>query len=98
MLTKVNAIDQVSKRLHELSSIADPFVLIEVSTIERPFGWVFFYNSKNFLTTGIARYRLAGNGPVIFNKFSGAMEFHGSDKALDELITDYEKRLALDSL
>ncbi len=77
-----------------MSTSADPFVVVEKHTIEKPFGWVFFYNSRKFLDTGIAEYHLAGNGPVIVNKISGAVEFHGSDKLPEEHIKDYEKRLA----
>jgi hypothetical protein len=41
------------ERLEQMSrSSTIEFVLIESSTIERPFGWVFFYDSKKHRETG----------------------------------------------
>jgi hypothetical protein len=94
MLTKQEALEMVSKRLQQMSTSADPFVVVEKSTIEKPFGWVFFYNSKRFVETGESRYRLAGNGPVIVNKHNGSVEFFGSAKPLQEIVTEYEQKLA----
>jgi hypothetical protein len=94
MFTKAEALEAVSKKLEQMSTSSDPFVVVEKSTIERPFGWVFFYNSKKFLDTGISRYRLAGNGPVIVNKITRTVEFYGSNKPPEELIEDYETKLA----
>lgn len=94
MPTKIEALELVSLQLQHMSTDDDPFVLIEKSTIERPFGWVFFYNSEKFVNTGISEYRLAGNGPVIVNKDTGLVRFYGSGKPPEEIIKDYEKELA----
>lgn len=93
MLTKTEALKIVSKKLRQMSTSTDPFIVAEESTIEKPFGWVFFYNSKKFLDTRISQYRLAGNGPVIVNKTSGTVEFHESDKPPEDLINEYERKL-----
>jgi hypothetical protein len=93
VLTKTEALDIVSKELQKRSSSDDPFVVVEEDTIEMPFGWVFFYNSKAFLDTGVFSYRLAGNGPVILNKHDGTFKVCGTDKSVEELIEDYEKKL-----
>jgi Immunity protein 35 len=94
MLTKNEALEIVSKRLHHMSTSADPFIVIEKNTIEKPFGWVFFYNSKTFIETGESRYRLAGNGPVIVNKHNGSVEFFGASKPPLEFVAEYEQKLA----
>jgi Immunity protein 35 len=93
MLTKKEAVEIVLKKLEQMSSSADPFVVIEKSTLEKSFGWIFFYNSKKFVETGESRYRLAGNGPVIVNKQNGLVEFFGTSKRLQEIVEDYEQRL-----
>jgi hypothetical protein len=93
VLTKTEALNIVSKELQQTSPLDDPFVVVEEDTIERPFGWVFFYNSKRFLETGVFSYRLAGNGPVIISKHDGRVEFCGTAKSVSELIEDYEKKL-----
>lgn len=94
MLTKQEALEIVSKRLQQMSTFVDPFVVVEKSTIEKPFGWVFFYNSKRFVETGESRYRLAGNGPIIVNKHNGSVEFFGSAKPPQDIVMEYEQKLA----
>ncbi len=94
MLTKSEALEIVSKRLQQMSTSADPFVVVEKSTVEKPFGWVFFYNSKKFLETGEYRHRLAGNGPVIVNKHNGSVEFFGASRPPLEIVAEYEQKLA----
>ena len=68
--------------------------LVERSTVEKPFGWVFFYNSKKFLDTGEFRYRLAGNGPIVVNKHDGSVEFFGASRPPLEIVAEYEQKLA----
>ena len=91
MLTKTEALELVSEKLRHMGTPDNPLAVVEKSTIERPFGWVFFYNSKKYIETGVFRYRLAGNGPVIVNKSTQVVEFCGSNKPVQELIEDYEK-------
>lgn len=91
MITIDEALQLVSTKLQQMSP-SDPFVVIETSTIEKAFGWVFFYNSRKFVETGISRYRLFGNGPVIVNKATHVVEFFGSNKPVEQIIEEYERR------
>ena len=75
-----------------MSPPSDLFVVSEDSTIEKDFGWVFFYNSQKYRDTGILRYTLAGNGPVVFDRYTGAIEFFGTSEPVEKLIDDYERR------
>jgi len=92
VLTKAEALKLVSEKLKEISSFEDPFIVVDDDTIERSFGWVFFYNSKKYLETKVFRYRLAGNGPAIVNKYDGTVEFFGSAKDPAEYIEEYESK------
>ena len=94
MLSKTEAIELVSEKLRQMSAHSDPFVLVDEDTIERPFGWVFFYNSKKYRDTGEFKYRLAGNGPIILNKYDRTIHFCATYKAIEESIADYERGLA----
>ena len=69
------------------------WVIVDTATIEKPFGWVFFYNSERFLATGDVIYALAGNGPVFVNKHTESVDFFGSIPTLDVLLADYESKL-----
>jgi hypothetical protein len=94
MFTKNEALQVLSRSLQERNESGDPFVVVDENTIEASFGWVFFYNSKKFLGTGISRHRLAGNGPVLFNRGTGEIVFCGSGGGrVEEYIADYERKL-----
>lgn len=81
--------------------IKDPYataenqaVIIEDATIEKDYGWIFFYQSKRYLTTGEMRHRLAGNGPILIEKDTGAVRRFGSACAPEEYIEEYERERA----
>jgi hypothetical protein len=69
------------------------FVIVDEGTIEKPYGWVFFYNSRTYLETGDYSYQLAGNGPVIVNKVDGDVQFFGANEHPETLIERYEQNL-----
>lgn len=93
MLDRISAKERVSEKLREMSTAHDRWVVLDKHTIERPFGWIFFYNSERFAMTGNVIYRLAGNGPVFVNKATGSIEFFGSTPSLDVIISRYEREL-----
>ena len=67
ILSKSDALERVSRELQSMATPDEPFVVVDSHTIEKSYGWVFFYNSRKFVETGLLQYRLAGNGPVIVN-------------------------------
>jgi hypothetical protein len=93
MLEKSEAEELVSRRLEQMAPLGEQFVVVEEKTIERTFGWIFFYNSKTFLETGNPICRLAGNGPVFVNKMTGRIDFFGSIPSLDVILAGYERNL-----
>lgn len=44
------------------------FALIYDKTVEVNQGWVFFYNTREFIDTGNVTSRLAGNGPIFVSR------------------------------
>ena len=93
MLSKSEARAEVDKRLKQMAPPDDIFDIAESETIERPFGWVFFYNSKGYLETGDFFERLAGNGPVLVDKQNGSVHFCGTIKTPQEYIEEYERKV-----
>jgi CHASE2 domain-containing sensor protein len=65
--------------------------LQEALTIEKAFGWVFFYNSAKYLETGDDRYALIGNSPLIVDRRDGSLHVTGSAQPIDFYITEYER-------
>ena len=57
---------------------APELVLLHEETIERDFGWVFFYQSKRFLETGNISDILAGNPPLVVTKSDGRLHETGT--------------------
>ena len=44
----------------------DEFSIVDNKTIDE--GWLFFYNSKDFIETGNLSSSLAGNGPIFVDR------------------------------
>ena|ERR1700719_3367023 len=69
-----------------------PFSIRDEHTIEKEYGWVFFYSTQKYVETRDVRYALAGNGPVIVERADGAVHMFGSAKPPEEIIREYELR------
>ena len=67
--------------------------ILEEDTIEKSWGWVFFYQSKAFIKTGDFLELLAGNAPIIVNKNTGELVFTGTAHDIDYYIKEYEATL-----
>jgi hypothetical protein len=68
--------------------------IIEDETIEKPYGWIFFYQSKQYLDTRDIRHVLVGNGPILVIK-SGAVIHFPSAIPEDEAIRRFAAGLPL---
>ena len=76
----------------ELEDGGESLQLVEKETLEKPFGWVFFYNSKDYLETGEFKFRLAGNAPFIVDKNNGDVHVTGTAKPIEGYISDFERQ------
>jgi hypothetical protein len=64
MITKEDALRLASLRVESLGRISgDEFELLAEATVPVERGWVFFYNSADFVRTKDPAHALAGNGP-----------------------------------
>lgn len=64
-------------------------MLIEEHTMERAFGWVFFYDSKAHIETGDFRYAIAGNAPIVVTRSDGAIHETGTALALESYLEQF---------
>lgn len=69
----------------------DNLVLVDNATIEKPYGWIFFYTSKRWRETGDAAYVLSGNAPFLVEKQSGSVVIFPPAYPLEEAIRAYER-------
>ena len=99
MLTKRQALVLVTQKINE----PDPYwpdmpeiVVMEEHTIEKEWGWVFFYQSSDYLKTGELCDQLAGNAPYIVNKATGELVETGTTLPTEDYIREYEQQIEKD--
>ena len=93
-MTYDEARDLVHKKINE----PDPYwpdrpgiSILDDETIKKSWGWVFFYQSSEFLRTGVTSDALAGNAPYIVHKHSGELVETGTAYPIEYYIEQYEK-------
>ncbi len=67
----------------------DQLVVIDGFTMQKDYGWVFFYNSSRYLESNDESYLVAGNSPLIVEK-DGTMHWLGTAKPVEEYLAAFE--------
>ncbi len=85
----------VEAELERTKDTYDPIdcVVLEDETLEKEWGWVFFYQSKAYVDTGDFGDMLAGNAPIIVNCNTGELVHTGAAQELEQYIKEYESTL-----
>ena len=73
------------------------YAILLDETIEKEWGWVFFYQSKAFVESGDFSEMLSGNTPIIVNRHSGELFYTGSAFEIGHYIEEYEDTLFSDT-
>lgn len=69
-------------------------VIDDSKTIVKPYGWVFFYQSKKYLKTEVFGEMLLGNAPILITRINGELIVFGTAQNVDYYISEYEKKLS----
>lgn len=96
MLTKETAREKIETKINEPDPYwpDKPVMLVDdEQTIEKQWGWVFFYNTAEYLTSGNMDDDLLGNAPYIVNKNTGEIVKTGTAYEIDHYIREYESKL-----
>jgi len=64
--------------------------IVDEETITKPYGWVYFYNSRRFLETRDILYGIAGNGPLIVLASTGEVVTLGTARDPEVEIAAFE--------
>ena len=91
MLSRAQAQKLAEAELARLPSDCEVAVL-EAETLTFELGWVFFYQSTEYLQTRNPCSRLAGNAPLIVNGQTGEISFAGTANPLQQYIAQYVAR------
>lgn len=66
-------------RIEELAQAAgDEFEILRHLTVEIELGWIFFYNTTEFVRTKNLTSSLAGNGPILVTRMGSIHELPSS--------------------
>ena len=68
----------------------DELVLVDDDTLEREWGWVFFFASRRWRETGEPALRSEGEGPLIVNRFDGQVHVTGTGRPSEYFVTRYD--------
>lgn len=92
-ITRNRALEIASQQLEVLKKeTGEELTLLVEETIEKEFGWVFFYNSRKFVETGSFQHMLAGNAPFVVDALDGSVVFADTANPIDEFIQEYSDK------
>jgi hypothetical protein len=80
-------------RAYVAGATDDMGVVLEDGTLDRPYGWVFFYQSRAYVETRDPMQGFAGNAPIIFNRVSGEYRVTGTARPIEDYLREYEAAL-----
>jgi hypothetical protein len=69
------------------------YIVLENKTIEKEWGWIFFYQSKTYIESGNFQDMLSGNAPIIVNRSTGTLSHTGTAFHLEHYLKEYEATL-----
>ena len=72
--------------------IGDDCAILDSDTIEKPYGWIFFYQSKAYIKSNNPSDMITGNAPIIVNH-DGTCHVTGTAYPLEHYVKEYEKNL-----
>jgi hypothetical protein len=70
--------------------VPDLFVVEEL-TIDKPYGWVFFYDSRRAVESDYQEFAIAGNAPFLVNR-NGDIHTFGTALPVETYIAEYERQ------
>jgi len=69
----------------------DAYIVLDDDTIERSWGWVFFYTSQRWRDTGDIAYAIVGNAPLLVERSSGRLIVTGTVFPIARYLQAYEE-------
>lgn len=90
MISRIQAQVLAESHISQIAGSEISFAILDARTVERPFGWVFFYQSRRYLETRDPSEVLAGNAPLIVDRLTGEITETGTAYPLDYYLSRYE--------
>jgi hypothetical protein len=67
--------EKIAKKVIDENSGGHDFLIMKDKTVERAFGWVFFYATRKYLETRDPQYLVPGAAPLVVLREDGSTEF-----------------------
>jgi Immunity protein 35 len=94
-ITKDRALD-IARRTIATLKPGTELVILEDKTVEKDFGWVFFYTTKKYLESHNSRDLLPGNSPLVVERADGSTHFLSTslppNRAIEEFESSWRKK------
>ena len=90
MITKKKAI-QIAEEYVQKQSTQYNLVLLHEHTLDFEAGWVFFYQTKEYVETGDFTKMIAENAPIIIDNKDGTLHITGTTSPVEKYMRDYVK-------
>ncbi|WP_140919014.1 YrhB domain-containing protein [Limnobaculum xujianqingii] len=87
--------DAIAKANHYLDDGDFPVVITLINRFAE--GWVFCFQSKEYLETGDFSALLAGNSPFLIDKDSGEIHLLGTSYPMEKYLQEYEEKKKYDT-
>jgi hypothetical protein len=92
----VISLEEAHQRVSRYLGRPDPYrseqiELVIVETMERPWGWVFVYDSAAHVRSGAFDDMIAGNAPILVERESGRLFVTGTAESTEHYITLFEQ-------
>ena len=84
-------LQQAEKLVHDYLHDNKDYELIIDLWMEKPYGWIFEYQTKEYIETGNVSAAVAGNAPILFEKETGKIIPLGIAPSPNYYIELYEK-------
>ena len=78
---------------HLQSQYGPAVVLVDEATRDEDVGWVFFYESADYLRTGDIAGALAGNAPIVVDKTTGDLHITGTAEPVEVYLEQLRETL-----
>lgn len=92
MISETEARQKITMLLGEWGrNVEGGLVLVEEVTLTKPYGWIFFYNSRRYMDTRDIFHAIAGNGPVVILADTGEVVTLGTALRSEEEIALFER-------
>jgi hypothetical protein len=92
MITMTEATEAAERYVQDMERACGmPLKLLKDQTIERSFGWAFFYDPALPPGSGDADAMLAGNAPIIVDKRDGSLHETGTAYPNERYLDNYER-------